>query len=211
MGVFRVVGIGFDPFVISPSEGPGNRTGCHRGGILQHMLHQCLLIDRIVDRPAHPRVAKWLGSGIENHEPQMRPRLLVDPEAWVVAQQGNVVRRELGGDVDAIRHQLGDASHGIGEWAKDQHARPCRLVPVVRITFQHHPAERLPFHEAEWAGARRPSTVADTVMADRCGRNHEPGRVGKVGQQRCKRLCQMKRDGMPVEYLDGVDLVEEER
>jgi hypothetical protein len=193
-----------------PLERCGDDAVRHGGGSLEDALDQCFLVDGVVDRLPHPHVLERTFAGVQDQEPQVRPRLFMELEAAGLAQQVHRVGRNLDHQVEAAGQQLGQAGVSIGQRAEDHCLELRGAVPVVWIALDHDLGVALPFGEAVGAGADGLAAKVLAALADGFWRYDQPGRIGEVGQQRGVGFLQVEDDSARVGGFGAFDGAEEE-
>jgi hypothetical protein len=151
-GPVGVVREGLDLRVVGPFEGRRDRPVGDCRGPLEHVLDDRALVDRVVRRLPHPDVREGPLAGVEDREPDMGARLLVDLEARAL----ELTERDgghLDHDVDAAGEHLGDPGVGVGDRPEDDRVEGGRAVPVILEALDDDAGVRLPLGEAEGAGA----------------------------------------------------------
>src|SRR5437879_2593644 len=153
-------------------------------GALEHVAHDRVLVDGVVQRLPHALVGERLLLVVEAQVPDVRAHLLEQRELGVALELGDEVRRHAYDEVEAPGEQLGEPGLVLDDRAVDDAIDLHRELPVRRVLLEHDALATLPGSEAEGPGADGIRAVVEAELLHRRRADDGRGRRGHHVEER---------------------------
>ena len=180
-GALRVVLVGGHIVVVAPHDRRYRVLGGHRQAGVE-VVHQGLLVHRVVDGAADPQVAEGLLVEVHRQVAHVHPGLGEELDLRVGADALDELRVEVVDAVDVAGAQLEEAHRGVLDVLEDEAVDPRSLAPVAVEVLEDDALVLAPLDETEGTGAHRVLEVVGAVALHR-RRRDDAAEVHAQGRQ----------------------------